>query len=474
MAQAQKEDRLDRSTKLAMVAMGLAVLIIANDFTALSVALPEMESDLNSDLTTVQWVINGYALVFGVLIVTGGRLADIYGRRNIFFIGAAIFATFSLLGGLAPNIGLVLACRALMGVGGAMMWPAILGMTYAILPASKAGLAGGLILGAAGFGNALGPMLGGFLTDVLSWRWIFFVNVPIAAFAVLVTWRVVHVTEAEVTERGIDYRGIACLSVGLVSLLLALDQGTDDGFTDPPILALFVLGGVLLAVFAFLEPRMGASALVPRDVMTNRQFAAASLTVLMMSAIFFAALLYLPQFMQKQLGYSPLKAGAGLLPMMGTFAAMSFASGPLYSRLGPKRIVSIGAALLAAGIFMLSRLDAGTDFVELVPGMVVLGLGVGTFYSSITTAGVTALDEARASLAGGIIYMCQIAGGAVGLGLNTALVATADTPVEGIRTAFVVDAVLAVVGLVVALLYVGGTAHPQRLAALRWHHRAHA
>jgi MFS family permease len=209
-------------------------------------------------------------------------------------------------------------------------------------------------------------------------------------------------------------------------------------------------------------------------VMTNHEFAAASLTVLMMSAIFFAALLYLPQFMQKQLGYSPLKAGAGLLPMMGTFAAMSFASGPLYSRLGPKRIVSIGAALLAIGIFMLSRLDAGTDFVELVPGMVVLGLGVGTFYSSITTAGVTALDEARASLAGGIIYMCQIAGGAVGLGLNTALVATADTPAEGIRTAFVVDAVLAVVGLVVALLYVGGTAHPERLAALRWHHRAHA
>jgi EmrB/QacA subfamily drug resistance transporter len=475
MAQPQ-EDRLDRSTMLAMVAMGLAVLIIANDFTALSVALPEMESDLNSDLTTVQWVINGYALVFGVLIVTGGRLADIYGRRNIFFIGAAIFATFSLLGGLAPDIALVLACRALMGVGGAMMWPAILGMTYAILPASKAGLAGGLILGAAGFGNAVGPMLGGFLTDVLSWRWIFLVNVPIAAFAVFVTWRVVHVTEAEVTERGIDYRGIACLSIGLVSLLLALDQGTEDGFTDPPILALFVLGGVLLAVFAFLEPRTGATALVPRDVMTNGQFVAASLTVLLMSAIFFAALLYLPQFMQHTdgLDYSPLKAGAGLLPMMGTFAAMSFASGPLYARLGPKRIVSIGAAFLAVGMFLLSRLDAGSSYGALVPGMVVLGLGVGIFYSSITTAGVTALDEARASLAGGIIYMCQIAGGAVGLGLNTALVATADTLAEGIRTAFLVDTALALVGLVVALLYVGGRAHPQRLQALRWHHRAHA
>ena len=471
MAQA---DRLDRTTMLAMVAMGLAVLIIANDFTALSVALPDMESDLHSDLTTVQWVINGYALVFGVLIVTGGRLADIYGRRNIFFIGAAIFAVFSLVGGLGPNIGWVLACRALMGVGGAMMWPAILGMTFAILPESKAGLAGGLILGAAGFGNAVGPMLGGLLTDALSWRWIFFVNVPIAAFAVLVTARVVHVAEPEVTERGIDYRGISCLSIGLLCALLALDQGTDDGFTDPVILALFAVAGVLLVAFAVIELRGGAIALVPRDVMTNAPFAFACLTVLMMSAIFFAALLYLPQFFQKELGYSPLKAGAGLLPMMGTFAAVSFVAGPLYGRLGPKRIVSIGAAFLAAGMFLLSRLDAGTDYVALVPGMVVLGIGVGAFYSSITTAGVTALDPARSGLAGGIVYMCQIAGGAVGLGLNTAIVATADTLAEGIRIAFVVDGVLAVAGVLIAVFFVGGTVHPERLRALRNHHRAHA
>src|SRR5919106_5412425 len=208
MAQA---DRLDRTTTLAMVAMGLAVLIIANDFTALSVALPDMESDLHSDLTTVQWVINGYALVFGVLIVTGGRLADIYGRRNIFFIGAASFAVFSLVGGLGPNIGWVLACRALMGVGGAMMWPAILGMTYAILPESKAGLAGGLILGAAGFGNAAGPLIGGALTEALSWRWILFLNLPIAVIACFVTWRLVPESRAEAKRERIDYVGITSI-----------------------------------------------------------------------------------------------------------------------------------------------------------------------------------------------------------------------------------------------------------------------
>src|SRR5262245_882494 len=189
MTQAQQP--LEHKVILGLVAMGLAVLVIANDFTALSVALPAMEAEFGADVTTVQWVINGYALVFGVLIVTGGRLADMFGRRRIFFLGSVIFAVFSLIGGIAPNVWVLLAARGLMGVGGAMMWPAILGMTYAILPASRAGLAGGFILGAAGLGNALGPLLGGSLTDGLTWRWIFFLNLPIAAFAMLVTWRVV-------------------------------------------------------------------------------------------------------------------------------------------------------------------------------------------------------------------------------------------------------------------------------------------
>jgi MFS family permease len=167
---AQGEDRLSKSTILGLAAMALAVLVVANDFTALSVALPAMEQDFGADVTTVQWVINGYALVFGVLIVTGGRLADMFGRRRIFFLGASLFAVFSVIGGFAPNVGVLLACRALMGVGGAMMWPAILGMTYALLPSSKAGLAGGLTLGAAGFGNAIGPLIGGALTDAVSWR----------------------------------------------------------------------------------------------------------------------------------------------------------------------------------------------------------------------------------------------------------------------------------------------------------------
>ena len=227
----QAEGPLNKSTILGLAAMALAVLVVANDFTALSVALPAMEQEFGADVTTVQWVINGYALVFGVLIVTGGRLADMFGRRRIFFLGASLFAVFSVIGGFAPNVGVLLACRGLMGVGGAMMWPAILGMTYAILPQSKAGLAGGLILGAAGFGNAIGPLIGGALTDALSWRWIFFLNLPIAAFAMLVTWRVVRADEGTLSDHRIDYGGVIFLSIGLLALLFALDEGIDLGWS---------------------------------------------------------------------------------------------------------------------------------------------------------------------------------------------------------------------------------------------------
>jgi EmrB/QacA subfamily drug resistance transporter len=471
---AQSEDRLNKTTILGLAAMALAVLVVANDFTALSVALPAMERDFGADVTTVQWVINGYALVFGVLIVTGGRLADMFGRRRIFFLGAGLFAIFSVIGGFAPNVGMLLACRALMGVGGAMMWPAILGMTYALLPSSKAGLAGGLILGAAGFGNAVGPLIGGALTDAVSWRWIFFLNFPIAAFAMLVTWRIVRPDEGTLSDRRVDYGGIALLSIGLLALLFALDQGVDLGWTDPLIVGLFALASVALIGFVLIERRAGAMALVPNDVLRNRTFMPACMAVLLMSAIFFAALLYLPQFMAKVLGYSAAASGVGLLPMMGTFAVTSFVAGPLYGQMGPKLIVSLGAAFLAAGIFMLSMVDPTTAYDDLIAGMVVLGIGVGLFYSSVTTAAVTALDPSRSSLAGGVIYMFQIAGGSIGLGLNTALVVTAGSLVEGIHRAFLVDAMLAASGVVVSILFIGGAVDKERLRILRHHHRAHA
>jgi MFS family permease len=347
-------------------------------------------------------------------------------------------------------------------------------MTYALLPEEKAGLAGGLILGVAGLGNAVGPLLGGFLTDELSWRWVFFINLPVTAFAVFVTYRVVSESTVDTANRHIDYGGIAVLSVGIISILLALDEGPDDGFGDPAILALFVLGGLMLAAFLLVERRQGDGALVPNDVLRNRVFTGSCGAVLLMSAIFFSALLYLPQFFEKVLDYSALKSGAGLLPLMLVFAISSFAAGPLYGRLGARLVVSAGAACLAVGIFWLSLLDADSSYASLVPGMAVLGIGVGLFYSSITTVAVTACDPSRSSLAGGIVYMCQIAGGAVGLGFNTAIVASASSLSDGISLAFKIDAGLAVAGFVLVLAVIGRHEEVTPRASLRTHHRAHA
>ena len=508
---------LDRGTLLALGAMALAVFVIANDITALSVALPQIESDFDSDVSTVQWVINAYALIFGVLIVTGGRLADMFGRRRLFFIGAAIFAAFSLLAGVAQDAWWLIVCRGLMGIGGAIMWPAVLGMTYDALPEDKAGLAGGLIIGVAGFGNAAGPLLGGFLTDALSWRWVLFLNLPIAAIACFATWRAIPEGKPAGRER-IDYPGIATLSLGLIALLIALDQVTEWGWGDPRIIGLFVLCALLLGGFAVVERRAGSWALIPRDVMANPGFRAACITTLMMSPVFFAALLFLPQFFQKILGANPLEAGARLLPMMAVFAVTSFLAGGLYNRLGAKLIVSAGTVCLTLGAFLISLIDPGSGYGAVVPGMVVLGIGVGLFYSSITTAAVTALDPSRSSLAGGLVYMFQIAGGSVGLGLTTTVFVTAsedslqknlaggrldksevdtlhgalagtessteilarfsrgvaDRLLELIREAFAAGmqwafrlvAALALVGVIISVLFVGGSLlHPRESAA---------
>ena len=396
-----------------------------------------------------------------------------FGRRRIFFVGSAIFAAFSVIGGFAPNIWLLLACRFVMGIGGAMMWPAILGMTYGLLPANRAGLTGGIILGAAGFGNAVGPLLGGLLTDTVGWRWIFYLNLPVAAAAVLIILLVVPPDAARKDAGGIDYRGMAVLSLGLLALLLALDWALDLGWTAPLIIFLFVVSAVAFVAFSLVERAASDRALIPEDVLKNRAFAAASMATLLNSAIFFAALLYLPQFMSKALGFHAIDSGAGLLPMMGTFMVTSFVAGRAYGLLGPKLIVSLGALLLGAGMILLSAISATTTYHQLILGMVVLGMGVGLFYSSVTTAAITALDPSQASLAGAVIYMFQIAGGSIGIGFNTAIVVSASSMPAGIHTAFLVDGALAACGAVVAIVFVGGPIDPELLRALRHHHRAH-
>ena len=192
--------------------------------------------------------------------------------------------------------------------------------------------------------------------------------------------------------------------------------------------------------------------------MRNRSFTASCVAILFMSATFFASLLYLPQFMEKQFGYSPLEAGVGILPFLGVFALVSFVAGPLYNRLGAKPLAVFGAACITVAPFLFSQVDGGSSYGSLVPGMVVLGLGVGSFYPTATTAGVTSVDDSQTSLAGGIVYMFQIAGGSIGLGLTTTVFSAAIPPfVDGVQAGFRLDAALSLVGFLISLLFVGGS-----------------
>lgn len=476
----QPAARLDRATLLALGAMALAVFVVANDFTALSVALPAIERDFHVGVSTVQWTINAYALGFGVLTVTGGRLADLLGRRRVFVTGSVIFALFSALAALAPSVGVLIAARALMAVGGSLMWPATLGLTYGLLPEARRGLAGGLILGVVGLGNAVGPLVGGVLTDTLGWRYILAINVPVAVVTVaVVLWKVSESAETG-GEHRFDWPGMALLTGSLVALLIALDEAVTVGWGDPGVIGLLVAAAVLMAAVIPVEHRAGSWALVPRDVAGNREFRAALFAVGFMSMTFFTALLYLPQFMEKLLGFSALRAGVGMLPLMVTFGTTSFVAGRLYERFGAKRVVAIGAACLPVGMLLLSLLGAGSSYAVLIPGMVLLGLGTGLFYSAVFTAAVSSLDPNQASLASGIVYMFQVAGGSVGLGIATTIVVTAAGAearpgghagvafVHGIQETFQVSAGLAAAGFVIALLFVGGRliAPPGRGAGL--------
>ena len=470
MRQEEAGSRLDTATVVSLAAMALGIFVIANDFTALSVAVVPIETELDTTLNRAQWVINAYTVVFGVMIVTGGRLADLYGRRRVFMIGATIFAAFSLLGGFAPNIEILIAARALMGIGGALIWPSVLGMTYAVLPKDKASLAGGLVIGVAGLGNATGPLIAGFLTDTFSWRWVFFVNVPIAILAMIIIRR--NVAESEAGARvGVDYQGIAILSVAVILVLVGLDHGTAVGFTDPIVVVMMAVGILLLAAFAVIEARKGDDALVPRRVTKSRQFTSAVLSVTLMSATFFGILVYVPQFLQRELGWSALEAGAGLLPMMLIFAGTSFLAGPLYNRIGARLVTGAGGISLTAGALGLA-LAMTSDYPLLIPGLVLAGIGVGLYYSAITTVAVTAVSSEDNSLAGGIAYMGNVAGGSIGLGLNTAIVLSASSLEEGIRIAFFVDAALGLVAtaVVLASIHGEGTAYHRHL---HLHHRAH-
>jgi EmrB/QacA subfamily drug resistance transporter len=414
-----------KETVLALLALGLANFMVAQDLAALNVSLPSIERDLNVDLSTAQWIVNAYLLVFGMTIVAGGRLADELGRRRILLTGVALFAVTSFLGALAPEASWLIGARALMGIGSGLIVPTVAGMSYAVLPSDRAELAGGISVGSYGLGMAIGPMVGGALTEFLGWRWIQYVNLPLATLVFFGVWLTIRLESPGERPR-IDYPGIATLSLGLVALLFALDQGTDWGWSDWRILLSFALAIAFIVSFIAIERRSGEHALIPGEILRIPGVAVPCVLRALMGPAYSAAVLFLPQIMQKLFGYSPFTTGIGMLPMLGTYAVVSFLVGIVAARLNERIAIIVGMACLALGPYLLSRFSIDVGYFGLVLGMVIMGFGLALFQPASNTAAVRADHRGRKSLASGLVLMFQFVGGAIGLGLTTTVVASSE------------------------------------------------
>ncbi len=411
---------MTRKQILTFFAMGLGILAVAMDITAINVAIPAIEKAFKTDVETIQWLVNGYILSFGVLMVTFGRLADIFGRKKIFFMGLFVFGLSSLAGALSTSAWMIIAARVIQGVGGAMLWPCIIGILYSTVSENQKSLAGGVLLGIAGIGNAAGPLVGGALTEYASWRWVLFVNVPVCVIAGIIAYLEVEEKEMQEGHSDIDYSGIIAISVSLVALLYALNVSPDWVWASYKTISLLVIFVAFMALFLVVERRKD-DGLIPRDVMGNFQFMIAGIVMFTYIPGFFAILLYVTQYLEKFLNYSPLESGAVLVPMLAFFSATSAMSSKIYNKLGAKLTIFIGIVLSIVGVLCVVLFGFGSGFYGLIPGYILAGIGLGFAIPSITTAGISAVSESRGSLAGGIIYMFQLVGGAFGLAMATTI-----------------------------------------------------
>lgn len=411
---------------LTFLAMGIGILVVTVDITSINVALPAIEKSFNIDLKTIEWIINGYLLAFAVLMVTCGRLADMYGRKKIFLIGLCLFGTASLIAGLSQSAGLLIAMRVLQGAAGAFLWPTIIGICYASVSNTQKGLAIGIVMAVSGFGNAAGPLVGGFLTEYFSWRWVQFVNVPLAILAGIITLLVVKEQDTEDGEQGIDFPGILLISLAVVTFLYALDQSTEWGLLSLRTGGLILISAVFLISFIKIEPKQ-LNALIPPDVMNNKRFMTYCITIFTLVPTFFCLFLYVPQYLEKFKDYSPLQAGAGLVPMLITYGIISPFTGKIFDKFGPRLTIFAGMLITAIGAYC-TALFGFNNFILLAATTSISGIGIGLTIPAITTAGVGTVKESRASLASGLIFMFQLCGAVLGLAIiSTIFIDTAIT-----------------------------------------------
>jgi EmrB/QacA subfamily drug resistance transporter len=401
-------------------AMSFALFMIMLDNTVVNVALPSIQKDLGASLSALEWTINAYTLTFAVILVTGGRLGDIFGRRRAFLFGVVLFALSSATAGFAPNDVSLGVSRAVQGVGAAFMMPATLSIITNAFPAHERGRAIGTWAGVSALALALGPVVGGFLTEQVSWRAIFFLNLPVAALAVVVSLAAARESCDPTVPRTVDLAGVGAITVGIGALVLALVEGNDWGWGSARVAGLLALSVIGLVAFVIIERRVRFP-MVEFDFFRTRQFVGANAIAFVVSFAMLAMFFFMALYMQNILGYSPLEAGVRFLPSTLVIIVAAPIAGRLTDRIGARVPIAVGLSLVTVSLYFQSRITIDSTYSDILPLFAIMGLGIGLTMSPMSTAAMNAVQEAKAGVASGILSMSRMVGGTFGVAAVGAL-----------------------------------------------------
>jgi EmrB/QacA subfamily drug resistance transporter len=453
-----------------LVAVSFGLFMIMLDNTVVNVALPSIRQDLGISTSELEWVVNAYALTFGVLLLSGGKLADLLGRRAIFIAGLVVFTGASLWCGLAGGAGSLIAARTVQGIGAALMNPATLSIISATFPPRQRGTAIGIWAGVSALALAVGPIAGGLLTEI-HWSWIFFINVPVGALGVLAARLLIDESKDTSREQRLDLPGLASSAAGLFALTYALIETNTHSWGSTRVLALLALAVAALAVFVLLELRQRLPML---DLSLFRQpsFSGANAAMGLVGLSMFGIFFYNSLFLQNILGYSAVKAGATFLPMTVLIVLVAPAAGRIADRVGPRWLIGSGMTLLSGSQLLFATLDESSTFWNIVPGLLVAGLGMAITMAPTTSAAMSAVPVDKAGVGSAVINSMRQVGGSLGIAVMGSLIAGsihvglanpdyAGQFVHGYHRALHVGAAILLAGAIVSVLTVGRPRHRQ-------------
>jgi EmrB/QacA subfamily drug resistance transporter len=451
---------------LALALLVAVQFMVVLDIAIVNVALPSIQTDLGFSQENLQWVISAYALLFGGVLLLGGRLADLLGRRRLFIAGLVLFSISSLLAGLAWDEGSLIAARGLQGLGAAVITPAALSiLTTTFAEGKERNIALGAWGGVGAFGAVAGVLLGGVLTDALSWEWIFFVNIPVGAIGLALTPLLLNESR-DLTAETFDIPGAALVTGGLVALVFGITQGREYGWGSVETIGVFALSAVLLAAFLAWETR-AKDPLMTFSIFRLRTLTGANVAGLILGTATFSMFLMLTLYMQQVLGYSAMKTGVAYLAVAGTAIVWSFLAANLVTRIGVKPVLIAGMAFLTAGVAYFTQVSVGGSYVaDLLPGFLLISVGLGFSFVPISIAALAGVQASEAGLASGLINTSQQIGGALGVAiLSTIATSTTDDAVasgdavpvaltDGFEAAFIAGTAIALVGVLVSIFIV--------------------